>query len=144
MHKYATLFAIATLTTGYATVRLIDEEAPASISMAEIFANDQKVREMVVSYRCFKATFQSTIESLRRGEVSLTDAKARVHEAANQHHPKFLPLLSMMNPGQSVDECLVRNLVGHVRSLEEFRPTDPSPLPRLEAELQDLLRAMEK
>lgn len=139
MHKYATILAFAVLTSGYVAVRATCDIEDETAANEPAPASSEQVQEMVRSYRLFKITFQGTVESLRRHEIALRDAQARVAEASREYNPKYLRWLSIAEKGGTLTERVARNLIGHVRSLEKEHPTRPSPLPELEQELSEFI-----
>jgi hypothetical protein len=139
MNRYATFLAVVTLATGFAALRTTDDSPYEPIGLQEALTNEQTVKDVLTQYRAFKATFEGTIESLRRREIDLKEAHTIVTEASNRHYPKYLKLLCFSDKGATVDARLARNLVGHIRSVEEYHPTQPSPLPNLDQQLREVL-----
>ena len=138
MNKYASIVIVVT-STAFAAVWMLADSPERSVDVRTILANDEKVKERLTSYRCFKATLDSSIEALRKGELSLREAHVTVYHSAQQFNPGFLDRLTMAETGKTEAARLAQNLVGHVRSIESVRCSVPSPLPKLESELREML-----
>jgi hypothetical protein len=139
MNRYATFLAAVTLATGFAALRTTDESSHETVDLQEALAAGEKVKDLLTQYRAFKGTFETTIESLRHGQIRLKEARVIVRETAERHYPKYLKMLTLSEKGAKVDERVARNLVGHVHTIESYHPTQPSPLAKLDQELRDLL-----
>ena len=133
MNKLAILLTTI-LAAGFVSLKMTE---PAGEECA--WADAQKIQEKFASYKCFKETLEITVDELGKGEVRLSEARARVVEAAGRYHPQFFPNLVHAEPGKSDDERVAHNLVGHVRSLEDIDPNIRIHLPALEKELQELV-----
>ena len=135
MNRYATFVAITLTVTGLAVGWMVtDDSAQDSFDMRAALAHDMKVKQQIATYRCFKATLETALESLRKGEIRLKDAHASVYDAARRFNPPYLDRLVMSDLGRTVEERLARNLVGHLQKTARSAPRSD-----LETELQELL-----
>ena len=135
-------FLTTLLTTFLATMFATDLTDDRALNFSAIVRQDQRVHEQSVRYYHFKGTFQATIEALARGEMTLREGQARVLTLAHEFNPDYLNHLKLSEVGASDEERLARNLVAHVRFLEEILPNPDSHLPELEADLNKILQEM--
>lgn len=101
-------------------------------------ASNVNVADLVTSYRCFKTTFENTASMLVSGEIRLPEASASVYEAALHNNPRYLKHIQNSDPDVSARRRIARNLIGHVRNLQEIDPSLEARVHALEAELADV------
>jgi hypothetical protein len=125
---------------GFAMLKLIDIQVNGHESLANVAVRDKRVREQELNYYAFKHSFESTILSLRRNEMTLADALERVNDLAKRYNCDYVRHLTLVETGITQDERVARNLVGHVAALEEADPSVESHLPQLQVELAEQLK----
>jgi len=111
-----------------------------SLSVLDVFAEEQRVNEKVMSYREFQQVLHWTLDDLTDGAIGLDEATTRVHEAAQTSYPNHLRAIAISNPGKTVRESVARNLLGHLRD----RPAIEEHLPGLEMELAEMVGARDR
>jgi hypothetical protein len=118
----------------------VPEEQPSPSSVVDESEFNDKTREMVVCYTCFKEALTTTIDLLQEDKITLREARDRVYETAQRHWPEYLVNLERVEQGTTHQERVARNLLGHLRSLAEC---DLTALPRVRAvemELTEMIR----
>ena len=133
MSKYVTIFLWIGFLFAFATSVLLGHAADLAFRRGDWFDDDRRIQELYGNYRSFKKVFDPTVQELCRGTLRLEEAHGRVSAAARRHHPKYFAALCRIELGDSDDERVARNLVGHVR--ENARSGDRQRLYELEAEL---------
>ncbi len=129
MNKVVTILT-AVLIAVFVAVKMSDTPAPGQLD----WTDEEVLRERLVNYRCFKRSFEETVESLGKGELNLKEAQARVCAAARRFHPDYLEHITHEEPGARDAERVAQNLVGHLRNRQEFQPRACA----LEIELHEL------
>jgi hypothetical protein len=142
MTRFATISAIF-LTGAFATL-LVNLQTPSqSMGRFDESQLNDKTQERIVSYYCFKSTLTTTLELLALGKTSLEEARNRVYESALHYHPGYLKHIAECERGTTSQERVARNLIGHVRSLEEKDPTLDVRVFALEIEFADMQRRVD-
>src|ERR1022692_1636521 len=109
MYKIATCLTVVLLTS-FVSVKLIDFQPDESLSP---WVEGQRMEDKLTAYKCFKQTLESALDELRKGDISLREAHARVHASASRYYPQFLVHLAWSEPGNTAAERLAHNLVEH-------------------------------
>jgi hypothetical protein len=140
MTRFSTISAIF-LAGSFATL-LVILHTPSQPMKSEFDESQFNVttQKMVVSYCSFKRTLTATLELLAQGKTSLEEARNRVYESALHYHPGYLEHIAKCERGTTPQERVARNLIGHVRSLEERNPTIYVRVSALEIEFADMQR----
>jgi len=116
----------------------------ALIALVETIHKRRDFAAKATTYRCFKRTLESAQQSLANGNMRLRDACANVTSAAREFWPVYLIHLKTSEPGDSDEERVVHNLVGHVCELTQRFRLPAGRLTALNAELQELLCELRK
>ena len=118
MMRFSTLSAIV-LTGAFVTliVNIQSAEQPNLAAHPENY--NQNLQDLAVSYGCFKQTLNATLDDLLSGEIHLEEARDRVHRSALCHFPNYLKNIERSDPAPNVDERICRNLIGHLRNIDE-------------------------
>ena len=135
MNKTAILLSVV-LVSGFVSVKMVDFRPEGSL---DALSEEQRVEEAMVSYQCFKLTFEATLAELESGSIRLKEAHARVCSVAQRYRPEYLVQLGSTEPGNTAEERVAYNLVAHISSLAEFSPHLRPRCLDLEKQLQDLL-----
>src|SRR5262249_47524931 len=99
--------------------------------------SESEVQEYWTRYQVFKQTLDDTVRNLAAREISVRQAYLRVQAVASEYFPDYLLHLSTWEEGETEEERIIRNLVGHVH--EE----NPSPnCVALDAEMNAYLREL--
>src|SRR5262245_33724789 len=128
---------------GLTTLNFLDdprERAPISNDVNEF---DSGTTKLMVNYRHFKDTLDSTLVDLEARDVNLNDATARVYAAANRYCPSYLTRVGESDPAVTLEASVAKNLVGHIRSLEEVRPAVAVRVAELENEFENLVNQLD-
>lgn len=136
MNKIALLLTSA-LIAGIAAVNLAGTPAADALKLVD---DDRIVQQKVANYRCFKDVLEASLDGLRTRRISLAEAHTRVRSAAQRYRPEFLEMMISSDAGDTDDERLARNLIGHVRSEMAAKPGGARRVSELEAELEVFLR----
>lgn len=140
----AFIFTGVMLAAGLTTLHVMDDQEPQKTQLTpEVTTFDEQTVTLAVNYQCFKGTFETALLELERREIKLEEAVRRVYAASQQYCPIYLHRIRISDPGESVEGCVARNLVGHVRSLEESRPSLCPRVWELEVELENLVNQWE-
>jgi predicted small metal-binding protein len=98
-----------------------------------------EVRERFVRYRVFKDALESALADLAERKIALKEAQVRVSDAARDYQPEHFFYLRCWEQGDSDDERVARNLVGHIRESH-----GDCVLPELETEMEHLVIELRK
>lgn len=101
---------------------------------------DRDVRELVFRYQSFKEIFDDTLENLGHGKIDLRTARTRVEAASRCYWPAHVEFLTFAENGSTSEERIARNLVEHLRSVQNLEPHLKPRVRELEIELAELLR----
>jgi hypothetical protein len=138
MTRFATLAAVL-LTGAFASLLVMLQTPPqARISRFDEGQFDDETRASVVFYFCFKSTLTTTLDLLARGEIRLEDARTRVYESALRYNPGYLKHIETSERGATARERVARNLIGHLRSVDESDPALQTRIFALEIEFAAL------
>ena len=138
MNKIALLLT-ATLATGVA-VGCYAGCVGGLAALAEPVLTDQAFNQKITNYQCFRRSFDSTKQALVDGDMPLKEAIPLVIRAARQFWPVYLSSLEGLEPGDSDEERVACNLVGHVNvTVKAYRLPLTPRLAALDAELGELL-----
>ena len=135
MNKTA-IFISVVLVSGFVSFKMMDFRFEEPF---EAWAEEQRVEDTMVSYQCFKLTFEATLADLKSGEIQLKDAYERIYSVARLHRPQYLFQLRGVEPGRTDEERVAHNLVAHISTLEEFYPNLRERTLDLKSQLQVLL-----
>lgn len=138
MNKTTILLSVV-LVSGLVSVKMLDVRPEEPF---DAWVEEQRVEDALVSYQCFKRTFEATLAELQTGDIHLKEAHARVCSAARRYRPDYLVQLQRAEPGNTVEERVAYNLVAHISSLEECAPHLRARRLDLEAQLQEFLKEM--
>src|SRR5271154_6990969 len=105
MNKLAILLTVVML-TGFASIQMMGAQPEASIYS---WADAQRTEDKITAYKCFKYTLEATIAELRRGDIRLKEAQARVVAASRRYHEDFLAHLRHSEPGSTNEERVAHN-----------------------------------
>jgi hypothetical protein len=123
MNKLITFVAVMVVAALVPLSVMEDYSSQPPLIGAEVTSFDRKTTELLIKYRCFKDTLESAVQALTQGEISLPEATARVHSAAECFCPIYLNRIRFAEKGATSKERIARNLVGHVRSRAEGDPS---------------------
>jgi len=137
MTKMTTCLSII-LIAGFAMFKLIDIQVDANTGLTEVAERDKKMQEHATKYFAFKDSFEATLLSLEKRELTLADAVERVTRLADRYNPDYFEHLVESEPGKSRAERVAHNLVGHIASNIDCVPSQSNCLAQLEAELMEL------
>ena len=135
MNKTTILLSVV-LVSGLVSVKMLDVRPEEPL---DAWVEEQRVEEALVSYQCFKRTFEATLAELQTGDIHLKEAHARVCSAAHRYRPEYLVQLGRAEPGNTAEERVAYNLVAHIASLEEFAPHLRARCLDLKVQLHELL-----
>ncbi|HZZ77976.1 MAG TPA: hypothetical protein VFE62_05640 [Gemmataceae bacterium] len=85
--------------------------------------SDAQVSEEYVSYFCFKQSWNTTLQQLAQGQISLSEACDRVQSASERNFPNFLNYIAETDPAPTVREQIARNFLGHLKRVEIAAPS---------------------
>jgi hypothetical protein len=139
MNRIAIFLTFILLAAGV-TLPMLRDSRDREIDFVAIAVYHRRVQEMSVNYGAFKATFDETINALKSGEINLREAESCVRSAAETYHPSYLIDVQMSDPGETIQQRVARNLMGHVGSAEELEVNSRSRLPQLELEFVRLFK----
>lgn len=131
------------LAAGLITLHFVDDSKPQTDMTREFYVFDEETTNLAVTYRCFKDTFEQALLELETGDITLAAATDRVYGSAKQFCPLYLRRVGISDPATTLEASIALNLVGHVRSLEEVRPTLATRVAELETEMQNIANQSE-
>jgi len=114
MNKLA-IFVTLLGVSGLATARLLDFSADRWAGDEPTGRSERQVHEQWVRYQVFKQTLKDTVDELGNGQIGVKQAHLRVLAIAREYCPEYLRHLRRWEDGETDDERIVHNLVGHVR-----------------------------
>ena len=137
MTRFA-LFAAVMFVAALATVTLIEEPAPQK-SCRVVTQFDQETQELSIRYEHFKATLNGALNDLARNKGRLHDAVYGVRDASYVYCPIYVDRLQTAERGATPEERVARNLIGHLRDMEDADPRLAGRTAALVSELEALL-----
>ncbi len=114
---------------------------PVWLDWERLQAESRMLDEEIAAHHRFHEVIDPVFNALGEGELTLAQACRAVYAAALKHRPQFLDLLMLVGEGATLEEKLVRNVVGQFETALELRAKEAEPiLRRLQGELQRLLQ----
>jgi hypothetical protein len=101
--------------------------------------NGTEIDERLQNYKCFRQSFDDTLESLAQGEITLKAAHARIYAVARQFAPHFLFHLVRAEPGECESVRLAENIVAHIQNVVDLKPGRAARTAELKRELRELV-----
>ncbi len=142
MNKLAMLLT-AMLVAGAVVIKMNNDADVPAVNPLEGVQETQRVDHLRDDYQSFKEVFDASLVALEKGEITLTDARARVETAARLHNPNYLTYISYYESGKTDEERVARNLAGHLRGTEVFKPHLTERVRELDCELDVYISELE-
>ena len=139
MTKTATLLTVI-LAAGILTASVRFDTAPKQKPITQVDHFDEETTIRANHYEQFKRALTDTIKALHDGQIDLASATSRIQHEAETHCDVYRTRVRVSDPGDTLEESIARNLVGHVASLEEGRPKAPERMVELQRQLKNYER----
>lgn len=139
------LLVIVTSAAGLMTLHAMHRFAePKQRDMIDVTEFDETTTEYMINYEQFKATLKSSLHDLAERKANLQEAAERVYRSAIMHSPIYLDRICVSEIGATHEERVARNLIGHLRDLEEVNPLIGERVTELDIELETWLCEQER
>jgi hypothetical protein len=112
------IFTAIFLTGAFATLIWNLQPDPSANIPTGAAPSAEEVQAMMTSYSCFKHTLVTTLHELIDGKIHLEAARNRVHDSAKLHFPDYLKHIEIAEHGSNHQTRIARNLIGHLRGID--------------------------
>ncbi len=139
------ILVIAMSAAGLMTLHVMHRfSEPTQRDTFDVTEFDEATTEYMMHYEQFKAALKSSLSDLTQRKANLAEATERVYFSARAHSPIYLERICVSEIGKTHEERIARNLIGHLRDLQEVNPHIGERVIELDIELETWLCEQER